>query len=214
MTCPTFRLMLLKAPQKGGSRSKDEGTLGLSSTRVPEQTLGGAEGRVCLMTEIKRAGIVKLTKSAASPARSKSESLELRLARVREMAALLREGTDTFTAKIEQAEAALQDLGLNLFAAVAIAPTAASESEHEDEILAFRKGGDRWGLFFGTLKNGKWTFTPLVNATRANRLRAVEHLDDLLDDLLENAETSLDQLFNGLNVTDRFLKLVREGVHS
>jgi hypothetical protein len=111
------------------------------------------------------------------------------LARARDLKPRLEAATDDLNRCIEAAEAALVSLQLGVRASILM-------NEDKDEpfwgrYLVFGKESKAWRLLIeegDDHPEGGWTITPLVNASRELRLRAVELLPTLVQKLVSTAE--------------------------
>jgi len=91
----------------------------------------------------------------------------------------LAKATDELNHTIVDAEAALMALGLGVRAEIHI-------PNYPGRLLLFGKDGRAWRLFWGDEKGG--TDTPLINASREQRLVAVALLPMLVDAMHAAAE--------------------------
>jgi hypothetical protein len=114
------------------------------------------------------------------------------LARARDLKPRLEAATDDLNRSIEAAEAALVSLQLGVRASTLM------DGNKDDSLwgryLAFGKESKAWRLLIeeGELdEEESWTVTPLVNASRELRLRAVELLPTLVQKLVSTAEAEI-----------------------
>ncbi|MES2392934.1 MAG: hypothetical protein V4555_14910 [Acidobacteriota bacterium] len=123
------------------------------------------------------------------------------LKRLADSAAKLNEVSDRLTKQIEQIDAALKRLNLGVTAWVTI-----FESEDEDgnclrEELGYTRIGSRWGVALRTASGTRGdecepdrTFSAFADAPRQLRIKAVEHIPKLLDQISADAEAMVEKL--------------------
>ena len=123
------------------------------------------------------------------------------LQRLADSAAKLNSVSDELTKHVEQIDAALKRLNLGVTAWVTI-----SQSEDEDgncsgEKLGYARIGSRWGMALRTYEGVRGdpnppdeTFSAFADAPRQLRIRAVEHIPKLLDQLSTEAEAMIANL--------------------
>jgi hypothetical protein len=165
----------------------------------------GYSHKIDLLPAPSKATNQKLAKASASLLRLKNSSAELNTV------------SDQLTKQIEQLDAALKRLNLGVATWVTI-------SEDEDgncsqEYIGYVRIGSRWGIALRTCSGvrgdpspGVETFSAFADAPRQLRLRAVEYIPQLLDQLSSDAEamvaklspkveeiTELTRIFQGFN---------------
>lgn len=130
---------------------------------------------------------------------TKAPDLSAALARGVDAAASLNTATDSLTETLGQIERALVELHLGVEASVEL------RREHidvgndhggtisEETHLRFGKSGKRWTLSLMSSHDlmNEWHETPLVNASREDRLLAVTKLPELVEALVLRAEERL-----------------------
>src|SRR5438552_2487468 len=97
----------------------------------------------------------------------------------------LHEATDQLNTKLLDFEAALNELKLGVAASVRIDQ---DNQEEWEQYISFRKRGDTFKLFIDSGRSfdeDSWSETAIVSASREIRLKAVTHLPQLYERLLE-----------------------------
>lgn len=104
----------------------------------------------------------------------------------------LREQTDELNAVIADAERAIEARKCGVRASVVLST---------DEALAFGKFDRQWRLIY--VQSG--TEVPLVNASRAVRLRAIEFLPNLIEALRDALDTEITRVENAIATVQQFV---------
>lgn len=129
----------------------------------------------------------------------KAPDLLAALARGVDAAASLNTATDSLTETLGQVERALVELHLGVEASVELRRETIEVEDgklpdlHEETHLRFGKSGKRWSLSLMSSDDvtDHWHETPLVNASREDRLLAVTKLPELVEALVLRAEERL-----------------------
>jgi hypothetical protein len=148
-----------------------------------------------------------------TPPEKPADSLAEALARGREVRPKLAEATDKLNQAIAAAEQAIAALHLGVRAAVSMY----SGPDHNPWYtnLVFGKDGKTWRLFIETghpSHPDQEELTPLTNASREHRIRAVELLPDLVRELIVTAEQEIQRVEQKTSEANEFVaNITREG---
>jgi len=128
-----------------------------------------------------------------------SEMLSAPFKRLAESAAKLNKVSDQLTTQIEQIDAALKGLNLGVAAWVTITDTEDEDGNCVVEELGYVRIGSRWGVALKTAsgvrgEQGDGTFSAFADAPRQLRIRAVEFIPKLLDQISAEAEAMVAKL--------------------
>lgn len=129
----------------------------------------------------------------------------LTLARARQLGVELSAATDKLNASIEAAERTLKELRLGVFAALPL------DDDVPDECIGFGKEDSKWRLLYIIMdKDGEVVSSqPLVNASRAIRVRASRLLGQLLQEMIKNAEIALQETQAAVQTVEDFIKALQ-----
>lgn len=129
-----------------------------------------------------------MAKQSSTPA-----SLADELVRARSLSAEMSTATDELNTALQSAEKAIATLKLGVTASVVMNP---EEEGPWTEALVFGKDKQVWRLLYETGLDGDndVNSTPLVNASRAIRLKAVDHLPALLEALIARAAQEVEDV--------------------
>ncbi|MBB5055786.1 hypothetical protein HDF16_000455 [Granulicella aggregans] len=123
------------------------------------------------------------------------------LLRLAESAARLNKVSDQLTTQIEQIDAALKRLNLGVATWVTISEIEDEDGNWSREQLGYVRIGSRWGVALRSSSGMRGdpgepdeTFSAFADAPRQLRIRAVEHIPKLLDQLSGEAEAMIAKL--------------------
>jgi len=133
-------------------------------------------------------------------------SLEKALVRARTIAPKLGSSTDTLNKAIEEVEAALKALRLGVQASIMLVE---DHQIGEELSLIFAKFGQNWQLI--VQDNNSETWEPLTNSSRELRLRAVELLPALVDELVRQAEQELERVSQATDSAKQLAATLKTG---
>ena len=135
--------------------------------------------------------------------------LVVELDEARALSAKLEAVTNELNTFITKAEAAIEALGLGVHGSVVI-DRSKNEGVEWIKELAFRKLNGKWRLLIecGMIDDDDVSVDPLVNASRADRLAAVEHFDALVRELLANSKEQLKEVQAGSNKVQDFIETI------
>jgi hypothetical protein len=149
----------------------------------------------------------------AASADSDSDSLRESLQRARRIAPEVAAATDAVNGALERVEQALTSLNLGVTAAVELEPCRSSMDGWE-QYLCFRKDGSTWRLLLESGPMGgdadDYSESPLLNASKEVRLKAIERLPALVDKLVEVAEKHVSQLRAAATKAEALAELLAE----
>lgn len=124
-----------------------------------------------------------------------NERVQASFQKLAEKATLLNEASDELSKPIERLDAELKKLGLGISAWVTISYDRSDDSEYwSREELGYTKINSRWGIALRS-SSGDYTYPPddichewhFVDSPRTLRIKAVDHLPALLDELAKEA---------------------------
>jgi hypothetical protein len=130
-----------------------------------------------------------------------SEMLSAPFKRLAESAAKLNKVSDQLTIQIEQIDAALKRLNLGVTAWVTISENEDEDGNWSQEQIGYVRIGSRWGIALrsrsavrGDPGDPDETFSAFADAPRQLRIRAVEFIPKLLDQISAEAEAMVAKL--------------------
>ena len=126
-----------------------------------------------------------------------------------------REGEGKLEAATEKMNRTLQRAE-KVFAALRLGVSASVQMDHEDtsigewiQVLKFAKDSNEWRLIMASgYGDDSWTETPLLSASRADRLKALGLLPDLLQNLLVEAHKQARGIESQIDTAESFLNEV------
>jgi hypothetical protein len=148
--------------------------------------------------------------NARKPAASAPAAVPMRMEVARDIAARLSKSTDALNTRLILAEKDLAALGLGVSGWVNISD-AEDHQTNACTMLGFQKSGADWKLFVSKGTNDFDNFslgdeTPLLKAPKVMRIRAAQHLGELLDHLITCARRQLDDVEKAVAVVSEVLR--------
>jgi hypothetical protein len=141
----------------------------------------------------------------------KKPDLASALARAEKLSPVLAHVTDNLNTQIWSFAEKLTNLKLGV---PGFASMDSDAQENWERFLTFRKDGKEWGLFVGEgdLAEVHTTYTPLTNASRDTRLRAVDLFPALVEDMISRAEKEIENVQTKADKVASFIaQLSKEG---
>ncbi|MDI1481181.1 hypothetical protein [Polyangium sp. y55x31] len=181
----------------------------IAAARVPKTVIEAAQ--VAAPPQAATVTIQAAGDPISSPPPSPTNPWETKLARARALSAELSAATDTLNAAIRDSEQALAALNLGVTASVDLYPEETSE-EVWMQYLRFGKDATGWRLLLESgyeFDSGSWSVSPLLNASKEVRLKAVEKFPALLDKLIETAEEHLELVKKRVAEATTFTKKIK-----
>jgi prefoldin subunit 5 len=127
-----------------------------------------------------------MAKKASPPALAEG------LARVRSLADEMNSATDELNNSFREIESIIANLNLGVTASVQID---GDEFSTWVACLSFAKEQQAWRLLYESGEDEEsWKAVPLVNASRAVRLMAVDHLEELVQELIKTAANEVEKV--------------------
>lgn len=142
--------------------------------------------------------------------------LHAALDRARDVSARLATATDKLNVSLQQIETELAALNLGVTAAVEMEQFEAAPGLTITKELRFGKADREWKLLYesgpDTGDPDNWSSTPLLNASRENRLLAVAHLPKLIKALVDVAEKEIKNVSAKADEVEALARLVKTGI--
>ncbi len=145
------------------------------------------------------------------PKKTSAPALAEALVRARSLAKDMSAATDELNSSLQEVEKEIADLKLGVTARILIE----SPDEHSPWTAYLRFGKDQqaWRLTweYGIEGDDDMDTTPLVNASRATRLEAVDHLPDLVEALIATASKEVEKIRSKTKVVRDLVTTIKLG---